>query len=348
VEAADGVNSTQPPAHSEWTTGLVPEWDELLVSALNLAASLLRARWCALFLLDRDLERLVLARLWDEERGQYPDGWEPRPGSPEWKVVEDSSPCASLRPAGEWLSCRRGTEEPALYPSAAVPVEMGDSMLGVVEVIRVPSEPPFLDSDLQALQQVARHLALWLRNSAVLRRLRELAITDGLTEVFNHRYFHDRLEMEIERAARYERPLALIMMDINRFKQYNDLYGHPQGDVALRVVAAAVEQAVRRIDVVARYGGDEFSVILPETDRLPAMAVASRIAHAVQEQSIPNLKTASSERLSVSMGISCYPDPARSKKELIGQADQALYRAKKSHGQRVRMWAPGWAGPLPV
>jgi diguanylate cyclase (GGDEF)-like protein len=342
------MTSTETPAHTGWALGLVPEWDELLVSTLSLAASFMRARWCALFLLDQDLHRLVLARLWNGEQVAAPEGWEPHPGSPEWEVVERRSPAAALRAGGEWLGGNSGSSDIRPYPTASAPVETEGSMLGVVEVIRSASEPPFQESDLETLRQIGQHLALWLRNSAVLRRLRELAITDGLTELFNHRYFQDRLGMEMERAARYERPLALLMMDINRFKQYNDLHGHPQGDVALRVVAAAIEQAVRRIDVVARYGGDEFSVILPETGSLQAMAAASRIARAVREQQVPCLQANAPERLSVSIGISCYPDLAQCKKDLIAQADQALYRSKKSRGQRARMWEPDRDGELTV
>jgi diguanylate cyclase (GGDEF)-like protein len=219
-------------------------------------------------------------------------------------------------------------------------VDLEESSFGVLEVIRGLEDEPFLPADLKALQTVSQQLALCLRNGALHQRLNELAITDGLTGLYNYRYFQERLQMEVERANRYSRPVSLLMLDLDHFKRYNDLYGHPQGDSALRVTAVTLKSAVRRIDVAARYGGDEFAIIMPETGESQAMAAARRISAAIAEQEIPAPPGLEAERLTPSIGISCFPSIAHTREELIGQADEALYRAKRSRGRTIQLWQP--------
>ncbi len=338
--AAGCLVPAESPVLAEWALGIVPEWDELLISAMELASSLLRARWCALFLLDRDRNRLLLATLWDQIDGRSAGSCELFPGSLEWRVVQESEPAVGARPAEEWFASREAPDGAALCPCACVPVDVEGARFGLVELVRDAGRDPFRAADLQALQLVARHIALWLTNSAVLRRLRELAITDGLTGVYNHRYFQDRLELELQRAIRYERPVSVIMLDLNHFKRYNDVLGHQQGDTALRLTAATIQRIVRRVDVVARYGGDEFAVILPETGALQALVAANRIHQALVGQNLTFPKGSEVGRLSISAGISSYPELAGRKEELVSQADEALYRAKRSRTRPIRLWEP--------
>ncbi|MHB0869763.1 MAG: GAF domain-containing protein, partial [Chloroflexota bacterium] len=166
LRPAEGdVARDESPVLAEWALGIVPEWDQLLVSSLELAASLLRARWCALFLLDRDRQRLVLVRLWGPA---LMGGSAPRelfPDSPEWRAVEGVGPDAFLRPRAEWLGPQPEPEGSALYPSGCVPVDVEGIRFGVVEAIREAGSEPFRPEEMEGLRLVSRHLALWLSNS---------------------------------------------------------------------------------------------------------------------------------------------------------------------------------------
>lgn len=321
--------------------GMVPEWDELLVSTLELSASLMEAQWCALFLLEPGRQRLMLARMWDRGRGVVRGSCDIPPGELEWQVAGGNEAVAALCPKRVWIDERSEAGSHEVHSCAFVPVDVEGTRFGVVGLVRAPGAPPFTTPELNSLQLIARHVELWLRNSAILRQLRELAITDGLTGVYNHRYFQDRLELELERAARYKRPVSLAMLDLNGFKRYNDLYGHQQGDLVLRLAALAIQRVVRRVDVVARYGGDEFTVILPETGSLQGLVAANRILKAILALEIPT-PTGCAEPISASIGVSSYPSLACGREDLIRQADEALYRAKYGRGRRVRLWEARW------
>lgn len=167
------------------------------------------------------------------------------------------------------------------------------------------------------------------------RKLKELSLTDGLTGIFNKRHFNERLTAEIKRAARYSKNVSLIMLDIDHFKHYNDVNGHPEGDKVLKGVADCLVQNVRDIDIVVRYGGEEFSVILPETDKKEAMVIAERIRSFVAIQPFANKENQPGGNLTVSQGISCYPEDAPEAEGLIEKADIALYVAKNKGRNRV-------------
>lgn len=163
--------------------------------------------------------------------------------------------------------------------------------------------------------------------------LHELAIHDGLTELFNHREFQRLLRHEIERSKRTKKPISLLFLDIDNFKNYNDTFGHKQGDNALKIVAGILKEQVRQIDVAARYGGEEFAIILPGTAATKASAIAERIRKAVNTQ--PFIVNEKMNQLSVSIGIAEFPETAEKAGDLIEAADLALYSAKKTGRDRV-------------
>jgi two-component system cell cycle response regulator len=166
------------------------------------------------------------------------------------------------------------------------------------------------------------------------RRLEQLAIQDELTGVYNYRYLHTRLSEEFKRAQRYRYPLACAMIDIDRFKQFNDEFGHDTGDAVLREVATRIAGAVREVDVVARYGGEEFLLVLPNTHFAGALTVADRVWRAVGQKPIAVAERR--HKVTVSVGVSLYPSrDIKGKDQLLKSADEALYRAKNEGRDRI-------------
>ncbi|MES2854770.1 MAG: GGDEF domain-containing protein, partial [Bdellovibrionota bacterium] len=157
------------------------------------------------------------------------------------------------------------------------------------------------------------------------RLLEKLAITDPVTLLKNHRFFQDHLRVEVERSVRHDRPVSLIMADIDQFKSYNDQFGHPAGDALLKAVSARLLTQVRSLDTVARYGGEEFAFILPDTPFDAAMLVAERIRNAFASAPFQPDSTL----VTLSLGVASSPIHAVSADTLIEVADKALYRAKK-------------------
>lgn len=154
--------------------------------------------------------------------------------------------------------------------------------------------------------------------------LEQISSTDAMTGLFNYRYLQGFLPREIERAKRQNRPLSLVMLDIDGFKSWNDTHGHPKGDEVLRKIADLIRDSVRTFDCLCRYGGDEFCILLQETDLARAAEIAERV----------RLKAAQESPLTLSLGISSFPAPSGSATSLINDADQALYTAKNQGRNR--------------
>jgi len=166
-------------------------------------------------------------------------------------------------------------------------------------------------------------------------KLRQLAITDGLTGLYNHRYFKEQIIQEIHRASRHNLPVSLVMIDIDYFKHYNDHNGHPAGDVVLKTIAELLRDNIRKIDVAARYGGEEFSLILSETSRSSALVVANKMKNLVEDYPFAFEESQPNGQLTISMGIATYPEDGTTAQELLDKADQRLYRAKQLGRNRV-------------
>lgn len=154
------------------------------------------------------------------------------------------------------------------------------------------------------------------------------AVTDGLTGLYNHRYFHDRFEEEVERARRYQHPLSLLMLDLDDFKRYNDTNGHIAGDLLLVEVSKVLKRAVRKVDTAARYGGEEFSIILPDTKKKGAVIIAGRICQKIADYRFPNQSVMPKGKITVSIGVASLGDDSDNHSGLLDSADKALYRAK--------------------
>lgn len=168
------------------------------------------------------------------------------------------------------------------------------------------------------------------------RRLMELAIRDGLTELYNYRYFRELLQIEITRALRHGHPFSLIFMDVDHFKLYNDTHGHIDGDKVLCRMADLLRRRFRKTDMIARYGGEEFIVLMPETSTDLALRLAEQARSLIETEVFEGEKTQPSGKLTVSAGVASFPNDAVDDESLLRRADAALYRAKADGRNCVR------------
>jgi diguanylate cyclase (GGDEF)-like protein len=176
-------------------------------------------------------------------------------------------------------------------------------------------------------------------------RLGELAVTDGLTRLYNHRHFHERLALEVERSGRNGLPLSLLMIDVDHFKQYNDQHGHPAGDELLSQLARLMKDGRRANDFVARYGGEEFAIVLVDTHKPIAAQVGERLRDRIASYSFPYRDTQPGGVVSVSIGVAAFPDDAVDAERLVSAADAALYDAKRAGRNSVLMATEGSGSP---
>lgn len=185
----------------------------------------------------------------------------------------------------------------------------------------------------EMLGVICNQVAVAIENAKMYRRMEELATTDGLTELPNHRTFQARFSEMLHRAERHAKPVSLILTDVDHFKSVNDTYGHPVGDQVLKVVSRILAGQARKVDIVARYGGEEFAIVLEETDSAGAMLLCERIRQEVAARLMNSDK--GSFRVTISLGIASYPRDGRDKQVLIERADQALYAAKQRGRNRT-------------
>lgn len=189
------------------------------------------------------------------------------------------------------------------------------------------------EEDKEKFSILANQFLLGVKRSLLYQKVQELAIIDGLTGILSRRYFLERLGEELKRSKQFRYSFAFLMVDIDHFKEYNDRYGHLVGDVILKETAKIIKDSLRQIDLVSRYGGEEFSIILTETDRTGAMLAAERIRHSLESRHIRAYDE--DLKVTISVGVSVFPSHGRDIHELIDKADQALYWAKQAGRNRV-------------
>jgi diguanylate cyclase (GGDEF)-like protein len=233
----------------------------------------------------------------------------------------------------EMFLLRREENRGEVVTYLAVPMRHQQKCIGAL-VLGSRQKDAFTSHQSRILSILCNQAAVSIENSFIIRKMEVLAITDGLTELFNHRYFQESLEREIARAERQRQPLTLLLLDIDHFKGFNDSFGHPAGDFVLKSLAALLKKNARKIDILARYGGEEFAALLPGIEIKNARKTAERWRKAVQRASLK--WEDKSFAVTLSIGFASYPADSENKTELIEKADRALYLAKENGRNQVR------------
>jgi len=229
-----------------------------------------------------------------------------------------------------------GPEGGVPYALLLLPLVTGGETVGVAQFER-DAPGSYSQRDMVRVRSLAAQVAATIANVRLHRDIYTQAITDGLTGLFNRRHMQSALADERQRAQRYGHSLSLIMLDVDGFKGYNDTYGHPQGDVLLKMLADILRAGVREVDIVGRYGGEEFIILLPETPKREALRTAERLRAAVAAAVFPGYVDDPEMVVpkTISLGVATFPADADDGLMLVQQADQALYRAKRGGRNQV-------------
>jgi len=214
----------------------------------------------------------------------------------------------------------------------SIPIKYDKDILGVISIERL-EESVFSEKDVQFLELLTDTIGSILTWKNEYKKMYKSAIHDGLTDLLNHKAYKERLNEELSRAKRFKQSLVLLILDLDKFKRINDTYGHLYGDYVLTEVSAILKDSVRNIDICARYGGEEFAIVLVNTDIENARPVAERIIEKVSEFHFN--KDGIEENMTISAGMSEYPNHSIEMKKLIAHADLAMYEVKKNGGNAV-------------
>jgi diguanylate cyclase (GGDEF)-like protein len=298
---------------------------------------------CTILLIDKDKGRLVPymslgpedERMWEKFRSLFPT-----PRTPEMNrliegfsglrapIIQENVPATRLLPR-DWVKSF-GIKSMAIYPLAAK-----EESIGVMAVDSYSDFVHFPAEEIEVLTAIARQASVLIENARLHEQVQQQAIADPLTGLYNHRHLHERLEQEIARAKRSHRPLAVLMLDIDSLKLINDTYGHQVGDEALKLLASALQSSCRAEDIVGRCGGDEFLIILPESDAAEAERIGERVQVNLAARYLESEGKDACVPIRISMGVACYPSDATVMHKLIDVADSALYRSKQRGGSRI-------------
>ena len=318
------------------------EYRALLQAILDKSAELLMAEQGSLMLIDQVTEALLV-----EVKKGIGDTVPEKLAIPKGEGI-----AGKVAVLGESFLVKNLEEDPRFMqknrqhyktPSfVSVPLKIEERIIGVLNLSDKTTGEVFDDEDLKLIQTFATHAAIILDRRSLYNQteeLKRLSITDPLTGLLNRRYLQDRLEEELARTKRHERNMCLLMMDLDGFKFYNDTYGHLTGDRILKHLADVIMKSVRTMDVVSRFGGDEFIVILPETDLTLAVRIAERLNNDITKEALPteNSIAKSESFITASIGIVSYPQHGETTAQLLENVDKAMYCAKHEGKNKIRV-----------
>lgn len=308
----------------------VLEVDQLLKISLDMATEVMNVGWGLFYMMNEEQDVLELRKLRGMKESQVPTAMPMAEGMAEWgKGKADPMPWSAVRPAMPLVrSFPLLMNLNEVKPYYLVPIFHKLRFVGLLILGKRVDGRDFSENDLELLSTMVSLSANALLNA----HLYELAILDGTTKLFVVRYFRQRLKEELKRALRFNQPLSFIMIDLDHFKMVNDTYGHPVGDLVLAEMGKIIRQCTREwVDIPCRYGGEEFAILLPETDQEGAYYVAERIRQTVERAKPVKDDVA----FTISAGVATFPTDAGSAEVLVEKADLALYEAKRSGRNQV-------------
>jgi len=221
-----------------------------------------------------------------------------------------------------------------------IPLTSRGRVIGAVELANRTAGGPFTERDLETLRTMMEPAAITIENALLFKKLEDLSVTDDLTKLYNSRYLDHFLQQEVKRSRRYGYSVSLMFLDLDGFKSVNDRHGHLAGSRTLTEVGKVIRSIVRETDIVSRYGGDEFTVVLPQTGAEGARIIAERVREALAEHVFLDA-VGLAVRVTASIGIASYPDHGDTREDLIGHADQAMYRVKERGKNGIEMATQG-------
>lgn len=313
------------------------ELGDVLEFIMDKVKTITSAQVSSIFLIEEETDDLVLAKGKGKgsrkpeniriRQGEGIAGWVAKEGAP--LVVPDVSLDKRFMDR---------TDGKSFKPKSlmCVPIMSKGKVLGVVEVINKADKAPFGMEDLKKLSRLVDQASFAVERGILHQRMEELIITDDLTKLFNSRYLDRTIETEIQRSKRYRSSVSVIFMDVDFFKHVNDQHGHLIGSKLLVEMAQILMREIRNLDIVARYGGDEFVLVLPQTSPKDAAATAERIRKAIEQHSFLK-REGLNLKLTASFGVSSFPESAKSKEDLLRLADEAMYTVK--HRNRNGVYA---------
>ncbi len=322
---------------------LIESRDELYRQILDMSAELLSAASGSLMLLNEGTGTLgiaaargmtpSLAKTMSVPFGEGIAGRVAKSGFPMLvnDIERDSRTATSNRPRFKTKSF------------VSLPLETKGRLIGVLNLADKQSGGSFTEADLNLVQTFTRHAVLMIDRAAILEKagqFEQLSITDPLTGLYNRRFLEDRLQEEFSRSERQQQNFCVILADLDSFKIYNDICGHIAGDNALKKVAGLMRRSARDMDVVTRYGGEEFCLILPGTGKKESLFVGERIRRVIEAESFPGENHLPLGRLTISLGVASFPADGTTTNELVHAADLALYRAKELGRNRLVLFEP--------
>ena len=220
-----------------------------------------------------------------------------------------------------------------------VPLKAKDKTIGIILVDNIFTKKPITKDDIRILTMFANQAGLAIENSHLYEKTVDLSHADSLTNLINHGRFQYLLSREVKIMLKLKKPLSLIMIDIDNFKNFNDTLGHPAGDKVLINIARILKRICRSTDILARYGGEEFVVVLPDTNKEAAWGLAERLRQAIEKTDFPGEDVQPNKNLTISLGLASFPDDAKNKSALIAKADNALYQAKAAGKNRTHIYS---------